>query len=69
MPRMEVIKRRFVTYTELKRGVKIANFSARTVCIDLENEYDHITIWTRQFMYILGQMMKPEACTHTFNPA
>lgn len=68
MPRMEVIRRSFVTQTELKGGVKIAHFNAKTVYIDLDNDYDHVTVWTRQFMYIQGQMIKLEAWTPTFIP-
>lgn len=51
MPRMENIRRSFTARTELK-GVKIAHFNAKTVYIDLDNEYDHVTVWTRQTMYI-----------------
>lgn len=44
MPRMEVIRKGFIDQTELRGPVKIAHFSARTVYIKLENEYDHSTI-------------------------
>lgn len=68
MPRMEVIIRSFVAQTELKGGVKIAHFNAMTIYIDLDNEYDNVTVWTKQSMYIQGQMMKLEASTPKFNP-
>ncbi|OIT34028.1 hypothetical protein A4A49_17904 [Nicotiana attenuata] len=68
MPRMEVIRRSFVAQAELKGGVKIAHFNARTVYIDLDNEYDHATVWGKQYMYIQGQMMKLKACTPAFKP-
>lgn len=51
MPRMEVIIRRlWPKLNEKGGGVKIAHFNARTVYTDLDNEYDHVTAWTRQFM-------------------
>ncbi|OIT33273.1 hypothetical protein A4A49_24576 [Nicotiana attenuata] len=68
MPRMEVIRRSFITQTELKGGVKIAHLYANTVNIDLDNEYDHATVWNKQFMYIQGQMMKLEVWTPLFKP-
>ncbi|OIT20579.1 hypothetical protein A4A49_56079, partial [Nicotiana attenuata] len=68
MPRMEVIRKSFIAQTELRGGVKIAHFNARTVYIDLDNEYDHSTVWGKQFMYIQGQMMKLEAWSPAFKP-
>lgn len=64
---MEIIRRNFVAQTELKEWVKIAHFNTKIVNIDLDNEYDHVIVWTRQFMYIHGQMMKLKAWTPTFN--
>ncbi|OIT18879.1 hypothetical protein A4A49_43243 [Nicotiana attenuata] len=52
MPKMEVIRRSFISQTELKGGIKIAHFNARTMYIDLDNEYDHSTVWAKQYMYI-----------------
>ncbi|OIT08479.1 hypothetical protein A4A49_00874 [Nicotiana attenuata] len=68
MPRMEIIRKSFIAQTELRRPVKIAHFNARTVYIDLENEYDHSTVWGKQYMYIQGQMMKLEAWSPAFKP-
>ncbi|OIT22703.1 hypothetical protein A4A49_30027 [Nicotiana attenuata] len=68
MPRMEIIRKSFIAQTELRGSVKIAHFNARTVYIDLENEYDHYTVWGKQHMYIQGQMMKLEAWSPAFKP-
>lgn len=68
MPKMEVIRKSFIAQTELRGGVKIAHYNARTVYIDLDNKYDHATVWTMQYMYIQGQMMKLEAWNPTFKP-
>ncbi|XP_070032968.1 uncharacterized protein [Nicotiana tomentosiformis] len=65
---MEVIRKNFIAQTELRGGVKIAHFNARTVYIDLDNEYDHSTVWTKQYMYIRGHMMKLEALNPVFKP-
>ncbi|OIT40396.1 hypothetical protein A4A49_07963, partial [Nicotiana attenuata] len=68
MPRMEVIRKSFITQTEVRGGVKIAHFNAKTVYIDLDNEYDHSTVWSKQYMYIQGQMMRIEAWNPIFKP-
>nr|XP_016479403.1 PREDICTED: uncharacterized protein LOC107800694 [Nicotiana tabacum] len=68
MPRMEVIRRSFIAQTKLRGGVKIAHFNARTVYIDLDNKYDHTTVWKKTFMYIQGQRMELQAWTPNFNP-
>ncbi|OIT36371.1 hypothetical protein A4A49_01970 [Nicotiana attenuata] len=68
MPRMEVIRKSFIAQIELRGGVKIAHFNAKTVYIDLDNEYDHSTVWTKQQMYIQGQMMRIEAWNPIFKP-
>lgn len=44
MPRMELIRRCFIAQIKLKGGVKIDHFNARTVYIDLDNEYDNTTV-------------------------
>ncbi|OIT08476.1 hypothetical protein A4A49_52017 [Nicotiana attenuata] len=41
--RIEVIRRSFIDQTELRGAVKITYFNARTVYIDLDNEFDHST--------------------------
>lgn len=68
IPRMENISRIFISQTKLRGGVKIVHFNARTVYIDLDNEYDHTTIWTKKFIYIQGQRMDLQAWTPNFNP-
>ncbi|OIT30421.1 hypothetical protein A4A49_25953 [Nicotiana attenuata] len=68
MPRMEIIRKSFITQTELRGGVKIAHFNAKTVYIDLDNEYDHSTVWSKKYMYIQGQMMRIEAWNPIFKP-
>ncbi|OIT37878.1 hypothetical protein A4A49_09983 [Nicotiana attenuata] len=52
MLRMEVSRRSFITHTKLKGGVKIAHFNSKTMYIDLNNEYDHATVWNKRYMYI-----------------
>lgn len=52
MPKMEVIRKQFILQTELKGGVKITHYNARHLYIDLENEYDHSTVWSKGKMYI-----------------
>lgn len=54
MPRMEVIRKSFISQTQLTSGVKIAHFNSRHIYIDLDNEADHITVWTKQRMYFDG---------------
>lgn len=54
IPRMEVIRRSFIAQTQLVGGVKIAPFNSKHIYIDLDNEADHITVWTKQKMYIEG---------------
>lgn len=56
--RIEVIRRSFISQTQLIGGVKIAHFNSRHVYIDLDNEVDHVNIWTKQRMYINGQPMR-----------
>lgn len=65
---MEVIRKSFIAQTELRGGVKIAHFNAETVYIDLDNEYDPSTVWSKQHMYIQGQMMRIEAWNPIFKP-
>ncbi|KAH0652709.1 hypothetical protein KY289_030387 [Solanum tuberosum] len=69
MPRMEAIRKSFIAQTQLTGGVKIAHFNSRHIYIDLDNEADHISVWTKQKMYIAGQSMKLQMWTPTFKPA
>lgn len=47
---------------------KIAHFNARHVYIDLDDEDDYITVWSRQKMTIEGQLMRIQTWTPTFRP-
>ncbi|KAK4707459.1 hypothetical protein R3W88_033006 [Solanum pinnatisectum] len=69
MPKMEVIRKSFIAQTQLSGGVKIVHFNSRHIYIDLDNEADHIAVWTKQKMYIAGQPMKLQVWTPTFKPA
>ncbi|KAK4733768.1 hypothetical protein R3W88_008029 [Solanum pinnatisectum] len=69
MPKMEVIRKSFVAQTQLTGGVKIAHFNSRHIYIDLDNEADHISVWTKQRMFIAGHSMKLQVWTPTFKPA
>lgn len=68
MPKVEMIRRNFILQTQLSGGVKIAHFNARHVYIDLDNELDYITVWTKQRMTIEGQLMRIQTWTPTFRP-
>ncbi|KAG5595093.1 hypothetical protein H5410_036325 [Solanum commersonii] len=69
MPKMELIRKSFIAQTQLIGGVKIAHFNSRHIYIDLDNEADHISVWTKQKMFIAGQSMKLQVWTPTFKPA
>ncbi|KAH0760297.1 hypothetical protein KY290_016370 [Solanum tuberosum] len=69
MPKMEVIRKSFIAQTQLTGGVKIAHFNSRHIYIDLDNEADHISVWTKQKMFIAGHPMKLQVWTPTFKPA
>ncbi|OIT21110.1 hypothetical protein A4A49_41049 [Nicotiana attenuata] len=58
MPRMEIIRKSFIAQTQLRGPVKIAHFNARTVYIDLENEYDHSTVWGKALYLDLASFQK-----------
>ncbi|WMV50072.1 hypothetical protein MTR67_043457 [Solanum verrucosum] len=61
MPKVEVIKRSFIAQTQLIGWVKIVHFNSRHIYIDLNNEADHISVWTKQRMFIAGHLMKLQA--------
>ncbi|KAK4736302.1 hypothetical protein R3W88_010563 [Solanum pinnatisectum] len=69
MPKMEIIRKSFIAQTDLTGGVKIAHFNSRHIYIDLDNEADHISVWTKQKMYIAGHLMRLQVWTPTFKPA
>ncbi|KAG5631527.1 hypothetical protein H5410_003244 [Solanum commersonii] len=68
MPKVELIRKSFITQTQLSGGVKIAHYNARHVYIDLDNDLDYITVWTKQRMTIEGQPMRIQTWTPTFKP-
>ncbi|KAG5606117.1 hypothetical protein H5410_027609 [Solanum commersonii] len=69
MPKMELIRKSFIAQTQLIGGVKITHFNSRHIYIDLDNEADHIFVWTKKRMFIAGQSMKLQVWTPTFKPA
>ncbi|KAH0764805.1 hypothetical protein KY285_000676 [Solanum tuberosum] len=68
MPKVELLRKNFILQTQLSGGVEIAHFNARHVCIDLDNEIDYNTVWTKQKMSIQGQLMRIQTWTPTFKP-
>ncbi|KAF3618788.1 hypothetical protein FXO37_34022 [Capsicum annuum] len=68
MPKMEVIRKEFLLQTELKDSVKLTHFNSRHLYLDLDNEYDHTTVWTKGKMYVEGQLMRFQLWTPPFKP-
>ncbi|KAH0763465.1 hypothetical protein KY290_019538 [Solanum tuberosum] len=68
MPKMELIRKSFTLQTQLTGGVKITHFNSRHVYIDLDNEFDYVTVWTKQRMSIEGQLMRIQTWTPDFTP-
>ncbi|KAH0672721.1 hypothetical protein KY284_023808 [Solanum tuberosum] len=68
MPKMELIRRSFTLRTQLTGGVKISHYNSRHVYIDLDNEFDYVTVWTKQKMSIEDQIMRIQAWTSEFTP-
>lgn len=68
MPKLELIRNNFINQTQLFGGVKIAHFNSRYVYIDLDNELDYVTVWTKQRIYIEEQPMTVHAGTPIFRP-
>lgn len=58
MLKMDNIRREFLLQTQLKGGVKLTYFNSRHLCIELDNAYDHATIWSKGKIYLQGQLMK-----------
>ncbi|KAM3233661.1 hypothetical protein P3L10_019020 [Capsicum annuum] len=65
---MEVIRRQFTLQTKLKRKVKLTHCNFRHLYIDMDNEYDNSTVWSKGKMYIQGQLIRIQLWTPTFNP-
>ncbi|KAG5631414.1 hypothetical protein H5410_003131, partial [Solanum commersonii] len=68
MPKMEIIRKSFTLQTQLTGGVKINHYNSRHVYIDLDNEFDYVTVWTKQRTSIEGQLMRIQAWTPDFTP-
>ncbi|XP_069146549.1 uncharacterized protein [Solanum lycopersicum] len=68
MPRMEQVRKSFILQTQLMGGVKITHFNSRHVYIDLDNELDYQTVWTKLKMTIEGQAMRIQVWTPDFTP-
>ncbi|KAH0639256.1 hypothetical protein KY285_035842 [Solanum tuberosum] len=68
VPKMELIRTNFTLQTQLTGGMKISHYSSRHMYIDLDNEFDYVTVWTKQKMSIKGQIMRIQAWTPEFTP-
>ena len=68
MPKMELVRKSFTLQTQITGGVKITHFNSRHVYIDLDNEFDYQTVWTKLRMTIEGQFMRIQAWTPDFTP-
>lgn len=68
MPKVELIRKISIQKTDLNGGVNIAHYNTKLVFIDLKNERDYNTIWTKQRMTIEGKLITIQAWTPLFNP-
>lgn len=68
LPRIEFVRKRFTLQTQLTGSVKITHFNSRYVYIDLDNEFDYQTVWTKLKMNIEGKLMRIQASTPYFTP-
>ncbi|KAG5580310.1 hypothetical protein H5410_050937 [Solanum commersonii] len=68
MPKVELIRKSFILQTQLSGGVMIAHYNARHAYIDLDNELDYNTVWTKQRMSIAGQLMRIQDRTPSLKP-
>ncbi|KAH0765155.1 hypothetical protein KY285_001026 [Solanum tuberosum] len=66
MPKIEIIRNSFTIQTQLTGGVKITHYNSRHVYIGLDNEFDYVTVWTKQRISIEGQLMRIQAWTPKF---
>ncbi|KAH0689099.1 hypothetical protein KY289_016457 [Solanum tuberosum] len=69
MPKVDLIRNNFILQTQLSGGVKIAHFNSHHVYIDLDNELDYNTVWTKQRMTTAGKVMRIQVWTPSFKPA
>lgn len=68
MPKMELVRKSFIFQNQLIGSVKITHFNSRYVYIDLNNEFDCQTIWTKIRISIERQQMRIHAWTPDFTP-
>lgn len=47
MPKMEVIRRKFILKIELRDSIKLTYFNSKHLYIDLNNEHNHSTVWSK----------------------
>jgi len=66
MPKMQLVRKSFTLQTQLTGGVKITHFNSRHVYIDLDNEFDYQTVWTKLRMTVEGQLIRIQAWTPDF---
>ena len=68
MPKMEIVNKSFILHTQLTESVKVTHFNSIHVYIDLGNEFDYQTFWTKIRMNIEGQVMRIRTLTPDFTP-
>lgn len=68
MPKIEVIRKEFVLQIECRGVVQLAHFNCRYFYINLDDEYDHTTMWTKGKIYVEGRLMRFQLWTPTFKP-
>ena len=68
MPKLELVRKSFILQTQLIESVKITHINAMHVYIDLDNEFDYQTVWTKLRMNIEGQVIRIQTWTHDFTP-
>ena len=66
MPKMEIVNKSFILHTQLTESVKVTHFNSIHVYIDLGNEFDYQTFWTKIRMNIEGQLMRLQTWTPDF---
>uniref|UniRef100_M1DHQ1 DUF4283 domain-containing protein n=1 Tax=Solanum tuberosum TaxID=4113 RepID=M1DHQ1_SOLTU len=68
MPKMEVIRKNFITQVELSSSVRITHFNSRHIYIDLDNELYRATVLDSKRLYIEGKFMRIHVWTPTLSP-
>ncbi|KAG5585827.1 hypothetical protein H5410_046261 [Solanum commersonii] len=67
IPKMEAIRKKFVTQVELSGSVRITHFNTRHIYIDLENELDRANALDSKRLYIEGKFMRIHVWTPIFS--